>query len=403
MNASANQKGLSVEWVTDPARLPSLHEEWRLLAEQVDADVFARPDWMTVWWKHFGRSRRLVCMVARHDGALVGILPFAMERIWLGPIPCRIARLAGTDPNILLFQAAASGDWIGPMLQVAVTHLLVAESCLVVSFTPLSELSTLLRPLQDLAQANPEVAVLDEPAGTHVVFDLPSSFEDYLNQLSRNRRSQFRRRLKSLVQAFAARRECVFPDAAGVDEFVDFHARQWEAVGRGGHFSDWPGSAGLYRDFAELTAGAGMVQLDRLTGDIGELAAEFSVVAGRTAHWRLPARMLDPEVERLGAGKVVFLLMFERMIAAGVTRIEGGRGKYDYKLDYGGRDEPVHRVILSRKSALSGLALWLLLTQADLIHLLYYRVWFLKLAPRLRQKLGLKPRPLWRLWIRSRF
>ena len=43
------------------------------------------------------------------------------------------------------------------------------------------------------------------------------------------------------------------------------------------------------------------------------------------------------------------------------------------------------------------------LTQADLIHLLYYRVWFLKLAPRLRQKLGLKPRPLWRLWIRSRF
>lgn len=402
MTFSPDPQGLALEWVTDPSRLPELAQDWRILAEEVDADIFARPEWLTVWWARFGASRRLACMVARQNGVLVGVLPFAIERIWLGPIPFRVARIAGTDPNYLVLQPAVRNDWLDTLLQAAMTYLLGAESCLAVSFTPVSELSAFLKSLQSIASADPALSLLDEAAGTHVVFDLPDSFETYLNQLSRNRRSQFRRRLKSLEQTFGAKRECVFPDAAGVDAFADFHAQQWEAVGRGGHFSDWPGSAAVYRDLAELTAATGVVQIDRLTGNIGELAAEFSVVAGRTAHWRLPARLLDPEVERLGAGKVVFLLMFERFIANGVTRIEGGRGKYDYKLDYGGRDVPVRRQIVTRASAWSRLRLKALLAWADLIHLLYYRIWFLKLAPRLRQKIGGRPRPLWRLWIRTR-
>ena len=41
----------------------------------------------------------------------------------------------------------------------------------------------------------------------------------------------------------------------------------------------------------------------------------------------------------------------------------------------------------------------LLLWWSDQLHLLYYRIWFLKLAPRVARFRG--PRPLWRSWIRS--
>ena len=94
--------------------------------------------------------------------------------------------------------------------------------------------------------------------------------------------------------------------------------------------------------------------------------------------------------------------MFERMIQAGITRIEAGRGDYGYKIDYGGKTVPVHRLIVHRATAASTWQLSALLAWADLLNLVYYRVWFLKLAPRLRQKTNATPQPLWRSWIRTR-
>jgi len=39
-----------------------------------------------------------------------------------------------------------------------------------------------------------------------------------------------------------------------------------------------------------------------------------------------------------------------------------------------------------------------MLAYADLLHLAYYRVWYIRVAPRLR----VLSRPLWRSWIRRR-
>jgi hypothetical protein len=78
--------------------------------------------------------------------------------------------------------------------------------------------------------------------------------------------------------------------------------------------------------------------------------------------------------------------------------VEGGPGHYEYKLRLGAEEHPLRRVVISRRSALSRWRSALLLRWADLLHLLYYRGWFLKLAPRL----GRSGRPLWGWWIRSR-
>jgi hypothetical protein len=92
--------------------------------------------------------------------------------------------------------------------------------------------------------------------------------------------------------------------------------------------------------------------------------------------------------------------MVQELIGAGVTAIEAGRGGYDYKLSYGGRNVPVQRLLFYPAKQV-----WrarLLLAWSDLLHLLYYRIWFLRLAPRMRRWFGLRPRPLWWLWIKSR-
>ncbi|MEO6299559.1 MAG: GNAT family N-acetyltransferase [Paracoccaceae bacterium] len=165
---------------------------------------------------------------------------------------------------------------------------------------------------------------------------------------------------------------------------------------------DWPGSAEFYSDLAARTATEERVRLYRLNGVAGPIGSQFCLVAGGTAHWRLPARNLDPEAERLGSGTVGLVKMIDNLITEGVSRIEAGRGEYSYKLDYAGRNVPVHRLIVRPGTPFAALRLKLLLGWADLLNLLYYRIWFQRLAPRYRKLTGAKPRPLWRSWIRTR-
>lgn len=402
MTAVLPASALTLSWVTDPAGLDALREEWQALAERVGADIYMRPDWLAVWWPHFGAGRRLACLVAYAGGVLVGLLPFALERIWLGPLPLRIARLAGTDPHCVIFQLALDPAWAGEVLLAATRHLTGPLGCSAVSFTPVSDLAAHLAPLQSLSAQDAGLAVLGEPDGVHVVFDLPATFDAYLESLTKKRRGQFRRDVRGLSDLFGMTSDCLIPDAAAFAEFVAFHNQQWQAVGHGGHFVDWPGSTAFYCDLAARTADARWIQMDRLNGTDGPLATEFSLEAGPTVHWRLPARRLDPDVERLSAGKVVFILMFQRLIEAGIRRVEAGRGEYSYKLDYGGRNVAVHRLIVSAATVPGRLSLKLVLAWAGLLNLAYYRIWFHKISPHLQHMTGRGHQPLWSSWIRTR-
>jgi hypothetical protein len=82
----------------------------------------------------------------------------------------------------------------------------------------------------------------------------------------------------------------------------------------------------------------------------------------------------------------------------GLRDVEAGPGHYEYKMRLGAEEHPLRRVVLAAPTAAARARTALLLRWADLLHLVYYRGWFLKLAPRL----GRSGRPLWGPWIRTR-
>ena len=402
MNDILPRTGLAIQWIGDPRDLRPLYGEWQDLADRSGADIYLSPAWFDVWWRHFSHDRRLVCLVARENGVLAGLLPFCTETIRVGPLAFRIARLAGTDPHCMIFKFPLDATRATDILEAALNHLLLVRHCDAVSFTPVSELAGHRILLQSLCLNNPGFSLTDAPESSHIVFDLPDRFESFLDGISQKRRSQFRRDIKGLHNLFSMTAHRSAPDSAAFAEFVAFHNLQWQAVNKGGHFTDWPGSADFYRDLADQTTVGGQVQLFTLRSTAGPLTGQFALVASKTAHWRLPARSLDPEADRLSAGKVGLLLMIEQLIGDGVTRIEAGRGAYDYKLSYGGTAVPVHRMLVIPATTAGRRRVKAVLAWADVLNLVYYRAWFLKFAPKLRQVTGQKPRALWRSWIRSR-
>ncbi len=407
MKTSADKKSaspsLEISWVTSPDISQVLQEEWYALVERTGAEIYLSPHWFVPWWKHFGEKRQLACLVARQEGVLVGLLPFSLEVVWVGPLPTRIARFAGTDPNCMIFTLPIEPEFSPHLLQVALEYLLNNRHCSAVSFSPVSEHATFLKTIVDLGHTRSDMLVTDRPDGSHVIFDLPDTFTGFLaDRLSKKRRGQFRRDLAGLEAAFSMTARRVTPSTAEFDSFVTFHNLQWNAVGKGGHFADWPESVAFYKDVVTCSDTCQGIHFYHLAGATAPLATQFALTSGQTCHWRLPARSLDPEAERLSVGKVGLVVMIQQLIESGIRKIEAGRGEYGYKQVYGGENVPVHRLMVSKSRGLARVRLALLLGWADLLNLLYYRIWFLKLAPRLRRLTGGKPRPLWRSWIRTR-
>jgi hypothetical protein len=89
--------------------------------------------------------------------------------------------------------------------------------------------------------------------------------------------------------------------------------------------------------------------------------------------------------------------MFEASIGEGQTMVDGGRGHYAYKLQIGGSEWPLHTIQLVRRGIGVAARMRLFAACAALLNLVYYKVGFIRLAPRL----PLLRHTLWPVWIRS--
>jgi CelD/BcsL family acetyltransferase involved in cellulose biosynthesis len=332
---------------------------------------------------------------------MVGALPFSVQRVWAGPVPVRLAKFVGADSTLPVFTPAIAEGFEEAVVRAALESLLENAGCDAVSLSPLSGLSRVAEAAERAAACDAFSLVRSDSPGRHTVFNLPGSFDEYLQSLSSSQRQIHRRYLRKLKSQHEISFRTVTGDEAIAyfDRFAEQHAAYWRQRGKLGHFGDWPAGADFNRDLISSMAETGRARFYEVAaGDGRVLAIEYCFVLGERCYWRLPARDPDPELEELRLGRVSLAEMFRMLIETGQRMVEGGPGHYDYKLRLGAEEHSLRRVVISGRSGPSRWRAALLVRWADLLHLAYYRAWFLKFRP----QLGLSPRPLRRPWIVTR-
>jgi CelD/BcsL family acetyltransferase involved in cellulose biosynthesis len=378
-------------------------EEWDEFVLSVGGEIYSSYDWCRIWWQHYGRGRNLRLFVFRHGNRLVGLAPMFIERIWLGPITVRIAKRISADFAMDVFALPVSTKWSDDIYKQMLSYLIETEKCDAVWFGFLPSEDPSLPSLRAVASlpGEPFIFIRDSRAGVRTVFYLPGSFEAYVAGLEKSARQNYRRQFKLLKKAFDVKEIVVSEPAAAKAEFHAFrafHTKQWEAAGSPGHFGDWPHSDAFNRDLVAQLAPLGRFRMLHLYAGDSAVASQYAFTFGPNCYWRLPARSTEKEMGRFGLGVLGLMHLLEQMSFEGISRIDAGRGHYDYKVQYGGLESDYSSVLLRSNRPGSSFRVRLFVALSDLIHLVYYRIWRLRLAPRL----PLPRRPLWQTWIRSR-
>lgn len=401
-------RDLKLEVFELPAHELTAPDDWDAHVQQTGADVYFLTGWQDAWWQSYGAgfaaSRRPACFVLRDGARIVAALPFCIETIHAGPLPVRIARLAGIDSNFAIMALPIAPGYEAGVLAAVLEYLTSQMRCAGVSLSPLSDRAPQLTAIRAAASDGGHCILRDRSDRGHTLMPLPDTPDAFMAALSKSRRREVRRDIKRLTEEHPLRNVSSTPETvpevadAMMDRFIDLHTSQWEAAGKGGHFADWRPAAQFYRALLHRLAPQGAAAIDEQWLGDTLLSSQLRYAIGDKAYWWLNARETAPPLGNAGLGRVGLVERVDDLIRSGTRMIEAGAGEYEYKLSYGGELVPMHSVVLARASLSARMRMKALLLWADALHLGYYRIWFLKLRPRL----GTRPRALWTSWIRSR-
>jgi CelD/BcsL family acetyltransferase involved in cellulose biosynthesis len=378
-------------------------EEWDQLVRDVGADLYVTYDWCRIWWRHYGGDRHLRLYIFRTGSRLVGLAPMFIERIRIGPVSLRIAKRVGADFALTIFALPLAAEYVEAAYRELMKRLIDGGNCDAVWFGFMPGTDPTLSGLREVCYSlqNLVTVARDAPAGPHTLFHLPGGFDAYLASLNKRQRQNYRRDVNFLNKNFEVGRDIVKDSERAETIFAQFkimHDNQWRAEGKLGHFGDWPYSESFNTDLVQELSRLGRFRMVHLLADQKIVSSQYAFVFGDCCYWRLPARAVEGNLERFGLGRLGLMALIEAMILEGVRRLEAGVGHYDYKVQLGGEEQQIRTLLVVSRRRGVALRAYIFLKLADLLHLIYYRFWRLRVASRLPLPIG----PLWRIWIRCR-
>jgi CelD/BcsL family acetyltransferase involved in cellulose biosynthesis len=394
---------LRSEVYEDFTGLSHLRSAWNVLAQACDAPIASSFDYITTWWEHYKGSRKGRIFIFYRGDVLVGAVPVLIETLRTGMMSIRLAKLACSDHVQMTVDPCVRKNECAHVWPEILEHLFKMDRCDGMSFQPIPTDSATRRWLlgPSLNDTDPWAVVRDRRTGCRTIVELGDSFDSYLSALSRNQRSNIRKALRKadeLLQSSVVMHRSGGSIREAFAGFVEQHTRQWNAVGKPGHFRDWPGSRSFEDALIARFAANGDARLMSLHDGAHTIAQQYALCWNGTCSCLFAARDIREKYDRIGLGRLSLIKLFAQMIDEGITRADLGLGHYAYQQKLGGGEKDVHSILLCARRSAARRRIHALMRIAFLIDRVYYRLWYQCVRPRLRLRGG----RLRTCWIRTR-
>ncbi|MHC4157753.1 MAG: GNAT family N-acetyltransferase [Planctomycetota bacterium] len=396
---------VEVEVYHNLEELEKVQREWDSFVESTSGDIFLSFDWCRVWWKYYSKKRELRVFVFRRQNKLVGIIPLFFEKLWLGPVYVKTAKILGSDFTMPQFRIPLEKIYVKEIIQ----RLFVSVSKDNMDILYIGPIAGLYGHYDDLKSACEELSgasyfVLAENNGVQTYFELTDTWDLYLAALNRKERTKIKRHYRLACEVRSDRTTPVVAHCATAEDFeeifagfVKMHQKHWQGLNKPGHFEDWPSAYEFHSELAKAQLKKNRLCLMQIKLGNQCIGYKYGYIFGDDYVDFLDARSDCKELANVGLGRIIYSEMIKKAILKKSKWINSMRGKYKHKLEMGGKLLPTRNlyVIPNKSATIMRVRLFRLL--ARLLNLLYYRIWYLKVACRL----PLKRRGLWKIWIRT--
>lgn len=394
-----------VEVYEDFAQCENLRQEWDELVRETGGEIFLTYDWCRIWWKYYGANRQAAIFVFRHNGKLVGLLPMFFEKIWLGPVYIRAGKIIATDFTISTIGLPIRKEFL-PAVTGQFFRIIACDYPFdILHLGPIAGLYEDFDRLLELCRKHspPDYRLISSSNNVQTYFMVADSWQQQMQQLSKKQRRITKQKYKALDEVIAKDTPvvCKLASDENADEvfgrFYELHQKHWEKLGRPGHFGDWPGSAQFHREMAHEQQKHNRLRLLEVTAGPYLLGHKYAYKFGKQYLEFLDSRSEDKKLARASVGRIVFCEQLKKALQENVKYIDSLRGRYEHKLRMGGNLLPINNIYLYSTKRWAKIRIRLFRKLAWLLNICYYKIWYIRIAP----KLPLKRRPLWKSWIRS--
>lgn len=300
------------------AEIEPLADEWDALADSLGAPLFLRPGWVAAWRRAFG------------EGSLTVLTAWAGDRL-LGVAPLQRAggKLAATaNFHTPVYGLLGDGDGAAALARALFRH---AARRVSLSFLDRARAD---ERLVRAAASEAGFRVVERSVSRSPYVDTSDEWEAYEAALSKNLRSDVRRRRRRLEEAGGGEVEVQSGDERLDDLLEEAFAVEgsgWKSA-EGTAIASRPETRRFYTEIAHWAARRGALRLSFLRVDGRAIACHFNL-ADDGVEYHLKGGY-DPDEAAFSPAKVLHYALVERAFASTTTRYEFLGADEPYKLQF---------------------------------------------------------------------
>ncbi len=379
-----------------------LKEEWDRFIEENSAEIFLTFDWCRIWWKHYGHGRDLLLFIFRVGNEIVGILPLMREKIGYSIFSVEVVRFVGTDFSPITIGFPVKSSIINQVISCLIGELNRKCKWDLLHIGPICGRS---KHQEELKWAIDQIPHKDYRGkyftnGVQTYHFLEDSWDRQLKNIKKRQRSGMRNAYTGL-QAKGLTPNSTFATKDNYErrfeEFVQMHQAHWRIKKMPGHFVDWPRSYDFHKEFAGNAVHQDRLRLLQI--QIGNLCIgyEYILKFGDTYYSYLDGRIKYLDGLGISHYGIAFRETVEKGIREQVKTLDSMRGRYNYKLQVGGKMFPIFDGLIQSRDSLTRWKVTVFQSLAWALNVLYMKIWRRRMA----RWLCLNSRPLWNIWIRT--
>jgi CelD/BcsL family acetyltransferase involved in cellulose biosynthesis len=319
------------EYTVTQETFDSIHACWRDPKLPLEWDcLFVLPGWLKVWWDQFAADQVAHLCAVRNKGELIGIAPLMIEG--------KTARLMG-DPEVCDFVDVITVPGRGRAFFQNLIPYIQKQGATRLDIGAVRADSVVFTDLVEVAKDLGYETICD-PADVTMVLDLPTSWDDYLNQLTGKERHEIRRKLRRLNEAAQVSFRVV-KDPDGVAKEIGtflalFKLNRWDKLV---FMSDQ--RTAFFRELALAMAAARILRLYFL--DLDDVPAAAAMCFDYRSTIYLYNNGYDMRYKSLSVGLLCAVFTIKESIQKGKARYDFLKGPEPYKRRFGGKPVQLYR------------------------------------------------------------